>query len=484
MFERLRKVAQVRLTTLFNVMLIVSLFIGNALSQSPSSVPYSVESAIDVRSVNKQRALDELKKLIPLKRDKRCVLMEAWAQLRRGVLLELVLKDIQKAKTAYEELVKEYEEAIRSRDETTRLEAVTCADYAATAGFRVAEIERLSYLKSLRTEAEHKLQKQAIKAYQRLEALASYRNIFAGAFVVQLKGDTFVREPLYEAALRRLDEFYRDRFGYKLLDALVSMCGRNRSYSYGLAVILLTLLVRMLLFPLNLKAYKSMKVFQKLQPEIQRLQKKYRKDPQRLNRELLELYRKHKVNPLSGCLPLLIQFPILIAVYWSVVYYKYQFLHASFLWIRSLARPDFILFGIYFVSLILSQRLMSRFSAPSDPQQQQMQQTFSIIFPLMVLLFFWSFPAAFILYWLTFNITMTLEQYLIQRTLKRREETGGYPIRRLERVSQQNAGDVTSTHLTQHEEALRRRAQSEARKLRQPKVRRIFREARIRRYFR
>jgi len=128
--------------------------------------------------------------------------------------------------------------------------------------------------------------------------------------------------------------------------------------------------------------------------------------------------------------------------------------------------------------------LMSRFSAPSDPQQQQMQQTFSIIFPLMVLLFFWSFPAAFILYWLTFNITMTLEQYLIQRTLKRREETGGYPIRRLERVSQQNAGDVTSTHLTQHEEALRRRAQSEARKLRQPKVRRIFREARIRRYFR
>jgi len=238
------------------------------------------------------------------------------------------------------------------------------------------------------------------------------------------------------------------------------------------------------LFPLNMKAYKSMRVFQKLQPEIQRLQKKYRKDPQRLNRELLELYRKHKVNPLSGCLPLLIQFPILIAVYWAVVYYKYQFLHASFLWIRSLARPDFILFGIYFVSLILSQRLLSKFSAPSDPQQQQMQQTFSIIFPLMVLLFFWSFPAAFILYWFTFNITMTLEQYLIQRTLKRREESGGYPIRRLERESQQNVNGVPSMRMTQQEEMLKRRAQNEARKLRQPKIRRIFREARIRRYFR
>lgn len=449
------------------------------------SEPYSPESALDVSQLrNKGRAQSELKRLQAIVRDKRCTLPEAWAQLRRGALYEFILREFAKAKDAYEELVSEYEDAMHSKEQSVRVEALSCSDHAATACFRAAEIQRQLYQRSIGTDNESKLKKQAIKTYQRLEWLSSYRGVLANAYVVHLHGGTVKRELAYEAALRRLDEFYREYFSYKLLDALASMTGKDKRYSYGLAIIMLTLLVRVLLFPLNRKAYKSMRMLQKLQPEMQRLQKKYRNDPQRLNRELLELYRRHKVSPLSGCLPLLIQFPILIAVYWAVVYYKYQFLHASFLWIRSLAHPDFVLFGLYFVSLILSQRLMSKMSPPADPQQQQTQFLFSWLFPIMVLLFFWSFPAAFILYWLTFNITMTLEQYLIQKGLKRMEESGGYPIKRLERAHQHTDG-ADEKHAVQREElAAYRRAQAEARRAKQPKIRRIFREARIRRYFR
>lgn len=450
------------------------------------SKPYSVESAIDVSSVrSRAQAEVELKQLKQLVSDKRCNVDEAWMQLRRGSLLEFVFKDLKGAKESYESLLAEYEGAMRSRDVAVRSEALLCADYAATAGFRAAEIQRLLYMRSIGTGNEGRMRKQAIKAYQHLEWLSSYRGVLSSANVIHVEDGAAKRELAYEAALRRLDEFYRDYFSYKLLDALVSITGRDKRYSYGLAVIMLTLLVRVLLFPLNRKAYKSMHKLQKLQPEILKLQKKYRKDPQRLNRELLELYRRHKASPLSGCLPLLIQFPILIAVYWAVVYYKYQFLHASFLWIRSLASPDFILFGLYFVSLILSQRIMTKLSAPTDPQQQQTQQLLSWLFPLMVLLFFWSFPAAFILYWLAFNITMTAEQFFIQRALKRQGETRGYPIKRLEGaqpIEPEGAQDGRIAH--QDKLSAYRRAQAEAKRIKQPKIRRIFREARIRRYFR
>lgn len=447
--------------------------------------PYSPQSALDVSKLRtKEQADDELKRLQAIVRDRRCTLPEAWAQLRRGAIFEFVLMDTARAKDAYEELVGEYEDAMRSKDQSVRLEALACSDHVATACFRAAEICRQLYQRSIGTDNEGKARKQAIKAYQRLEWLSSYRGVLANAFVIHLDHGVVRKETAYEAALRRLDEFYREYFSYKLLDALASMTGKDRRYSYGLAIIMLTLLVRVLLFPLNRKAYKSMRMLQKLQPEMQKLQKKYRNDPQRLNRELLDLYRRHRISPLSGCLPLLIQFPILIAVYWAVVYYKYQFLHASFLWIRSLARPDFILFGLYFVSLILSQRLMSKLSQPVDPQQQQTQQVFSWLFPMMVLLFFWSFPAAFILYWLTFNITMTVEQYLIQRGLKRAEDSGGYPIKRVERI-QQRAESPQDGHVARREElAAHRRAQVESKRVKQMKLKRMFREARIRRYFR
>ncbi|MCS7253403.1 MAG: YidC/Oxa1 family membrane protein insertase [Armatimonadota bacterium] len=446
--------------------------------------PYSPESALDVSLVrSRSEAEKELKRLHKFVRDKRCTLPEAWAQLRRGAIYELVLKEFAKAEAAYEALVREYEDASRSKEQAVKMEALSCSNHVATACFRAAEIKRVFYRRSIGTDREGRMRKQAIKAYQHLEWLSSYRGMLANAYVVHHDGAVKM-ELAYEAALRRLDEFYREYFSYKLLDALVSMTGRDKRYSYGLAIIMLTLLVRILLFPLNRKAYKSMRMLQRLQPEIQKLQKKYRKDPQRLNRELLELYRRHKVSPFSGCLPLLIQFPILIAVYWAVVYYKYQFLHASFLWIRSLAHPDFILFGLYFISLIVSQRLMTKLSPPTDPQQQQTQQLLSWLFPLMVLLFFWSFPAAFILYWLAFNIAMTVEQYFIQRGLKRSDETGGYPIKRLEQA-QRPTDDALSTNVMHREEiAAYKRMQAEARRTKQPKIRRIFREARIRRYFR
>lgn len=460
--------------------------IGVLTAADLASKKYSVVSALDIRAISDAKSAQrELKRLRQLKdmRQKTHTLTWAWAQLRYAVLLEERLGDDRKAQGAYEEILKAFEKAIRARDQKLRTQAIAYADHAATAGFRAAELVRRRYLGTdEEVRYERRVPKKVLKPYQKLERLSGFRGPLARARVWYVESDGTVRsELLYEAALRRLDEFYSTYFSYQLLDALVNMTGRNPNYSYGIAVILLTLIVRVLLFPLNRKAYKSMQAMQKLQPELQKLQRKYKRNPEKLNREMLALYRRHNVSPLGGCLPMLIQFPILIGVYWAVIYYKYQFLHASFLWIRNLAQPDFILFGMYFVSLIASQRLLSSYTTTTDPQQRQMQQMLTWMFPLMVLFFFWSFPAAFILYWLTFNITMTIEQYFLKRAMAREEQTGGYPVKSIQRQPRPSGKAETAT---QQSRADFQRKQSRTPKPKPPQVRRVLRRGKIRRYFR
>lgn len=214
-----------------------------------------------------------------------------------------------------------------------------------------------------------------------------------------------------EIALRRLDEINRNYLTYKMMDALVRFCGKNPSYSYVLAIVLLVILMKVPLLPLTNAQFKHMKKMQDIQPLIVEIQRKYKNDPKRLQKETVELFKEHKVNPFSGCFLTLIQWPIYFLPYFMIRVYAYQFNKVGFLWVKSLAHPDFILFGLYMVTLIASMWLTS----PSDPQQKQQSMMMSLMMLFFFIMFFRFLPSAFILYWLLLNVSTTVQQWLIMR---------------------------------------------------------------------
>lgn len=199
--------------------------------------------------------------------------------------------------------------------------------------------------------------------------------------------------------------------------------------SYGWSLILLALVVRLALWPLSQAQFKSMAEMQKLQPLLKALQAKYKGDPQKLNAETMALYKEHKVNPLAGCFPVVLQLPILIALYWSIQKRLGDFSNEHFAWIgsalslkypavlgTSLATTDMVLLALYVISMYLSVRYGSPPS--SDPQQAQTQKIMAFVSPAMIayigLKYHWA--SALILYWLSINIfTMGQQLFLYRR---------------------------------------------------------------------
>ena len=199
--------------------------------------------------------------------------------------------------------------------------------------------------------------------------------------------------------------------------------------SYGWSLIILALVVRLALWPLSQQQFKSMAEMQKLQPLIKGLQAKYKGDQTKLNTEMMALYKEHKVNPLAGCFPVLLQLPILIAIYWSIQGRLGDFANEHFAWIGSslsvayphvlgvsLAKTDFILLTLYVISMYLSVRYGSPPS--TDPQQAQTQKIMAFVSPAMIAYIGvrYQWPSALILYWLAINIfTMAQQLYLYRR---------------------------------------------------------------------
>lgn len=184
---------------------------------------------------------------------------------------------------------------------------------------------------------------------------------------------------------------------------LVTLNGIHRVLpNYGVAIILLTLLVRLVFWPVTHKSNESMKKMQKLQPELASLREKFKNEPQKLNQATLELYRIHKVNPMSGCLPMLIQIPVFIALF-NVLRSAVELRYAGFLWIRDLSAPEGLLagllpFGINILPLLMTattiwqQKLTP---AAGDPQQQRMMAMMPVVF----LFIFYNMASALVLYW-------------------------------------------------------------------------------------
>jgi YidC/Oxa1 family membrane protein insertase len=185
--------------------------------------------------------------------------------------------------------------------------------------------------------------------------------------------------------------------------------------SYGLAIILLTVIVRVLLYPLSYKQMHSMLALQRLQPKMRELQEKYRKDPQKLQQKMMELYQEHGVNPLGGCLPMLIQLPILIALYSALLHFPYAVAeHARFLWVPSLSGKD-----PYFLLPILAgaTTYWQMRVTPQASGQEQMQRMMTLAMPVLFLWISSTLPAGLALYWVTFNVLSVGQQYLINRRL-------------------------------------------------------------------
>jgi len=192
----------------------------------------------------------------------------------------------------------------------------------------------------------------------------------------------------------------------------------NITKNYGIAIIILTIIIQLITLPLTLKSYKSAKQMKILQPKIKELQIKYKNDPKRLNAEIMYLYKSQKVNPLGGCLPMLIQLPIFWALF-TTLRNTYELKKAPFLlWINDLSSPDllFNLAGIPVrilpllmgISMFVQQKLTGSSSDPS-------QKTFTYLMPAMFTVIFWNFPSGLVLYWFTNSVLSIGIQSIILR---------------------------------------------------------------------
>jgi YidC/Oxa1 family membrane protein insertase len=186
--------------------------------------------------------------------------------------------------------------------------------------------------------------------------------------------------------------------------------------NYGIAIVVLATLVRVLLHPLNMMSMKSMRAMQKLQPEMERVREKYKNDPQAMNTAVMALYKEHKVNPAGGCLPMLVQMPLFVALY-QVLFNAIELRQAPFvLWMNDLSAPD-LLFSVGGFPVRLLPVLMAGSSflqmkmTPTDPRQASTMYMMNVV----MLVFFYNLPSGLVLYWTVMNLLTALQQWMVLR---------------------------------------------------------------------
>ena len=192
--------------------------------------------------------------------------------------------------------------------------------------------------------------------------------------------------------------------------------------NYGVAIILVTVLIKLLFWPIAQKGLKSMKNMQKIQPKMAKLREKYKNDSARLNEEMMNLYKTYKVNPLGGCLPMILQIPVFFALY-KVLLQAIELRHAPFmLWITDLSAPDRLMIGVDIPylgglpvltllmggSMFLQQRMTP---SPADPTQAKIMMFLPVIFTFLFL----NFASGLVLYWLVNNLLSIAQQYMINK---------------------------------------------------------------------
>ncbi len=236
-----------------------------------------------------------------------------------------------------------------------------------------------------------------------------------------LSGCMDVNQPIDE----NTEGFWAEWFVYPM-SWLITYFAELFNGNYGLSIVIVTIIVRLVLLPLNVKQLKSSKAMQDIQPELKEVQKKYSskdaKTQQQLQQETMALFQKHGVNPLAGCLPIFVQMPILIAIYHAIMRTEAIQTH-TFLWFQlGEADPFFILPIVAGGATFLQQKLMMA-GSPASQNPQMMVMLY--VMPIMITVFAMFFPSALALYWVVGNIFMVAQTLFIRKPMMKDASNGG-----------------------------------------------------------
>jgi YidC/Oxa1 family membrane protein insertase len=238
-----------------------------------------------------------------------------------------------------------------------------------------------------------------------------------------------------ERVLLKLDEINKQKFAYKVMDGLVKVFGNNPKVSPIYAVLFIAVFITVILWPLRRAQYKNFKDMQRFQPEMKKLQDKYKDDPMLLQEKMREFQKEHGFNPFAGCLPALVQMPVTLGMYQVILAYQYNFRECTFLWINpangdaaahfpppfsgflghNLSELDMILLVVYGISMFLQMKL----TPAQDPSQADQQKMMAVTMPVMffIMMLQWKPASAFVLYWFVSNLLSMAQQWWIYRTL-------------------------------------------------------------------